>query len=530
MENSETRTILENVYVNTNSAFDENDFKIKSSSVQIGNVKYLDEYAVEEPIKGGYIRENINFNNNIIQMFGGSKKVRAAKDEILYQSLADVPDADVKKFIDTCKLSYVVSTMKPNSIYIIPDKNAFKEIEDNISKNLGSVKRDSPEGVMKIKTMPLLYKSFIIDVYGDDKTNEGFEYRIDNEYPAKINDKIIRRTSRNNDVYYIQVDKTGINISLDKNDIHSGTHCDFVMGIGKLPNYISFVFKGSIPMEKKKNAVSFDMKKKRGINNKRRLQNLLNDNVHDKEYGAYKFVADMIKSHGVDECLPCYSANMINTAFSMINKFGGDELCGDVCDDNEIEDYHMQVLTKYTPVQNNKINSTNLKIMHDFNEKYLDANNTSIGNYLSQVKRYYSKMANAENVDDDIAVDIASGVYNNSNSVELACDVMSEVKSNLNNSIMRGGGVQDSNKLMLNTVLHAMDDNVLGNLSAKQYYPMIYNKKKRTRKNKKRTPKRKNVAREVELEFGKESSSEHEMEESMSSVSEDNVDNFLNDM
>lgn len=563
---NDSKTILESVYTVQSSVISEDDMKIKNHISRSGAVKYLDEnHNIEtynEPVNNDYESITGGFYKPMILHGGADKK---PKEEKIFSFLTDIDDSDVKRFIQTCKLEYVAINMRSNSIFIIPDDESFKEIEAEINKKIGSKKND-PEGILEIKTSPLLYKSYILDVYGPDK-NEGYEYRIDKDYPTNVPSTIYRRTSRNDDVYYIKLTKDGMKISLDKNNVDGGVECKFAYKVGNASKgFFSYIFKGTIPKAKITGGETVMMGgRKTKRTHKRRLQTHLSENKNDIEYGAYKFVADMIKSHGVDECLPCYSANMLHTAFAMINKFGENNDCSCVCDNaDDIEAQHMSILSKYTPQTNSLVNERNIDVMRKFNDEYganketgnsirttylyggsINSNRASLGEYMKQVKNYYNKiMNNSTDVNNEILSDIATGIYNSTDSVEAACNVMNKVRNYLEPG-MTGGSVDTfAEVLMLNNVKDAVDNSVLMGCMAKQHYPMLYNRRKsrKTRKSRKskKTNEKSKYNNELELEFGDneiqetdneaESIDESDSNDNVESNEDINMDEFLDDM
>lgn len=528
-DSDSTEKILEGIYQVSESRYDE-DFKIKNFNSRVGKIRYLDSQLSNKSIEdqsfsGGSIVSKRNASSMpkvSPKIFGGAEDNKSVS---IYKSLpeAGIHYSEVKRFVETCNLYFLQSNMYSNSIFIIPDDDAIKAIQEDIKQRVGSGDPKSPENLRKLGQSPALYKSFILDVFGEDKSNGGFEYRIDKDYPSTVNTSILRRQSRNNDIYYVKLSKSGLEISLNE-DMKNSESCKFICKIGKEPNFLSYLFLGNIPREKgtKKNEAR-KINKKRRITHKNAFKSRIYQNRNDREYGAYQFVADMAKTHGIGACVPYYSADMTGTSFALLNKFGVNEACDcDCCTNDECDAIHAELVAKYNPSMNAKLTNENFDIMRNFNKK-CRSHDISSADYFGQVKKYYDKMTGGHADNNEIAADIARGIYNNTGDIDFACDTMQDVSNTISSDSMKGGALGNASSLSLNAIMSALDENVLGSAASRQYFPILYARKRKSKKSKsksKKSKKRTTVVHDIDLEFGEDVEAE---DKSVSSSPETSV-------
>lgn len=410
----------------------------------------------------------VNAVSNPEPMHGGKPKVpvRAkeapAEDKVLYQCLGDIPDSDVQAFVKACHLDYVGSNHHSNSIFIVPTSKALTAINKDIKDALGSIDEKSPEAVQTIKEKALLYKFFIIDMFGKVEKNAGFEYRLPTTYPDDFDEKIIyRRTTRYNEIaVFVQLTKKGLNVSMSK-DMSNAVTCPFVNIIGRYPRYVSFVFKGDIlPLLDAKSTKKCSPAKKTA---KAQLKARLNS-MEDEEIAASEFVADMIKTHGVEKCRPYYSANMVQAAFAMISAFGPTSNI-QACGDKECKKMHGQMMKAYKPQMKSQCNKASLAKVVDFVDKFSgdDARYTSSA-FFKAMTQSYARVGGAGSIH-HLAGDVAYGIYDDTNNVDYAVDIMSKVKKYAESD------VDDDFEYSL--MRSAIANHPFQGFVAQQYYPMI---------------------------------------------------------
>lgn len=484
-----------NVYKLSGNA-SEIDVEIHDFQSRCGSVNYLDadvpvSAEIEtNKVQGGNDDFNLFANMNGGWLEGGKKNVhKDKKEEELYDSLASLPDADVKAFIETFELYSIASSPKPNSIFIIPDKKTLKTLEKDMITALGKVKPDSPEGIRMIKSLPLAYKSYILDVYGTSEKNEGFEYRVPAEYPdGKFKASILRRTARNGNVYFVELEKSGMKISCTS-DMKNSTSVKLFKLIGRRPNYISYVLKGVMPEKKEVKEEKTTPKKKSTA--KLNFVSLMKKYSQDHDFAAYRFVANCIKKFGVDKCAKYYSGNMLRNAIGLLNAYA-DEQLENVPD---FDDLHEMMNTKYETRSYAGLNATNMSKITEFNAKFQDGmrgymrgqHNSSSYNlkkYVNALTSCYAQIGkrNAANAEEDLAADIGygtfEGVYEDTKDVDMATSMTLKTMN-----LIKSPG--EASQLTLNQLLSTVEDYAFTGYKAQGYFPMLYNLKKKMKKSKK---------------------------------------------
>lgn len=442
--------------------FKNNDerFLIKNHESLNVNVRYLDEVANDTAsvsISGGAAKKT----KRTIKR-GGTEK------EPLFATLADAAHKykEIDDFIKTCYINTIAACSRSHAVFIIPDDTAMKAIKADIKSALNGVKPDTAEAAKIIQTSKLLYKRFILDSYGSDEKNASYDYRLPEDYPSSFNpDVILRRTSRYGDVYYMKLGDKKCEISLNA-DMSNSTTCKFIDKFGPKP--LTFAFKG--------NLLALETSIKGGAAKKgkarRALKRMLNS--MDSERAAYEFVGNAIASFGAEKCLPYYSSSMLQSAFAIASAFGDETMNLDA----NISGAHASMLKMYTPKQRRSLNKTNISKLsaygNSFLEKYEDCSfgkSTSLNSsvYFKQLKSAYKQIANdIKNdsiLDNQIAGDIAYGIYDETNNAELALDMIDSTKSALAGNKM--------SSMMLSSAIEYLDGAAFKGLSAQQFYPML---------------------------------------------------------
>ena len=288
--NAKTSTVMTDIYDVGDVRAER--FLITGHKASCGKINYLDAEIEQHTEKE--VPDEIHIS-------GGASKTDSSSKQILYPSLNDMPDANIKEFLNVCHLDQITSNHKSNSIFIIPTSSAMDKIKEDISKALGSVDPKSPEAAIMIKTEPLLYKLFIVDSYGKEKDNAKFEYRIPAEYPEKFDSSIVyRRTTKyKQQVFFVKLEKSGISVSTSA-DMSDSVKCSYLCSVGKAPSYISFVFTGDvIPL--------VESSKSKSLKSKYGLLELYKDYIREEvdiDNASEKFVAVMIKTYS-SAVLPC---------------------------------------------------------------------------------------------------------------------------------------------------------------------------------------------------------------------------------
>lgn len=495
-QNSKTTEILTEIYEShQNTLFNSDLCRIQSKPI-CGKIKYLDELPTK--VSGGDKQINDQDELNFDLMGGARKKVQPKKQirkkavssettkEIpIFPSLNDIPDKDIQDFIQETHIQYITANMKSNSIYVIPNSEAMKEIKSDIKKSLEKIKVNTPEAILKIKSDPkLIYRAFIMDIFGSLAENGGYEYRIPITYPDEFNsDTIIRRTSRLEDkCFFIQLNKKGCKIS-NNSDMKNSVNLEFIDIVGRKPTFISFVFKGNLlPLLKPKEDLKGGKQKKKSKKTvMKRFMELAYSNPYDIDSGMYQFVGEMIDNFGVDVCQKSYSADFLQSAFSLVNSIGKTKYLTNY--GHDVYAQHMKMNKKYKPKARNGCNKQNKNKVCDFSKKFINNMNSYLfdvnaieksrtcnaSKYLNQVFSCYKQLArdlNDNEIKNTIAEDIAYGIYKNTNNIELAINSMQNVIDTFN-------GKNVINKVHLEGILNASDQSIFHKFNAQEFYPML---------------------------------------------------------
>lgn len=498
-QNSKTTEILNEIYEShQNTLFNSDLCRIQSKPI-CGKIKYLDDLPTK--VSGGNKQVNDQDDLNFDLMGGARKKVQpkkqirksvkkavsseTTKETPIFPSLNDIPDKDIQEFIQETHIQYITANMKSNSIYVIPNSEAMKEIKSDIKKSLENIKANTPEAILKIKSDPkLIYRAFIMDIFGSLAENGGYEYRIPITYPDEFNsDTIIRRTSRLEDkCFFIQLNKKGCKIS-NNSDMKNSVNLEFVDLVGRKPTFISFVFKGNLlPLLKPKEDLKGGKQKKKVKKTvMKRFMELVHSNPYDIDSGMYQFVGEMIDNFGVDACQKSYSADFLQSAFSLVNSIGKTKYLTNY--GHDVYAQHMKMNKKYKPKSRNGCNKQNKNKVCDFSKKFMNTMNSYLfdvnaieksrtcnaSKYLNQVFSCYKQLArdlNDDEIKNTIAEDIAYGIYKNTNNMELAMNSMQNVLETFQ-------GKNSINKVHLEGILNASEQSIFHKFNAQEFYPML---------------------------------------------------------
>ena len=369
--------IMRNIYgENATQSFD--SLHISGGSAihyEAANIKYLDEPDIDtststtsEPIRDFDTTPDMSFKANSIfselnskfdSMSGGSFSSLSggAKSEV-YPSAEYVNDADLKLFIDTFYLHYLVSNIHKNTILIIPSSATLKKLIDEFKSKLKSegIEPISPEASRFASKNELPYKNYIFDVYGrDSPNNENFPYQIPTDFPASGSKDVFRRTNRLGKVYFFKFEsESKISISAAEN-MKDSTTLKFV---AKCDNEC-FILKGDVPASssgKKSNVVTAAMSggnaKSRNSYLRRRFLKLV-EKYGDIEDAAYDFIGSIGAvgdiSANAKKLSKYYSGDYVNTAFSILADKDGQFDFDEDADDDTINEVHSRIIDNYLP-------------------------------------------------------------------------------------------------------------------------------------------------------------------------------------
>ena len=466
------------------------DIEIHSHESRCGDIKWIDIVTNEQPtpsLFGGVIKSKTKKTTKT------TKKTtkRVTDEKPIYRSLIDVPDKDIQDFIHKFKLGYIAVTPKSNAIFIIPNSTAMKVLEADLAEKVKSP--DSPEGIEAIKNGDLLYKQYIMDVYGSGD-NEGFEYRIPSSFPDEIDNVIRRRQNRAGTAFYVKLAKNSIEIAEDA-DMTKPVTCKFRMRVGRDSNSCAYIFEGNLTFDSSKKQV-------KKTTNKSKFAKLITLNHNDTQLAAHHFIGFMAKKYGVDKCQPFYSADLVHTAMSLINNFDDNESNDIYIDDEELEAISDELARNYKPINRPfKSYSKICAVMSAFNESCM-SNDLSQNEYIDKLNSQYkalSKKIGSEYNSSDLVADVGYGVFQQTNDLSVAVDAMTSM-----NELLGGG---DINPLMYYAIVEAINEFAFTGVNSRQYLPTTFGLRKRTtvKKPKVKSPKSKKTKHDIDdttdLEF-----------------------------
>lgn len=448
------------------------DTEIHNHDSRCGEIRFIDAASPSRVERIGFSDDDSLFGGarKSTKKQGGAKrktvKRRASETKPLFRSLVDVPDDDIQHFISRFKLGYIAASPKSNAIFIIPDATAMKLLELDLKEKVKAP--DTPEGVEQIKNGDLLYKRYIMDIYGGGE-NEGFEYRIPLDYPDHTDDVIRRRQTREGNPLFIKLTSKGISVS-QSSDMSNAVSCKYRMKVGNESKFAAFVFEGNLSFDGVKNS-------QKKITHLRKLKQLLINNRNDSEKAAYNFVGLMASTHGVEAVKPYYSADLLHTSLALVHAFGeSTEIDDSPLDEEVIEEKNDELLKSYTlshPISNY---SQLCQRMSLFNTQCMDRS-MSAKQHLSSVAEQYSKVYSKLGLsykNSDITTDVGYGIYNQTGDLNLAIDAMLAT-----DELMKGGEI---NPLMYHAIIDSIDEFSFAGANAHQYLPMTCGLSKRKSK------------------------------------------------
>ena len=195
----------------------------------------------------------------------------------------------------------------------------------------------------------------------------------------------------------------------------------------------------------------------------------------------YQFVGEMIENFGLEECRKHYSADFLQTAFSLLNNIGKSKVLSNY--GNDVYNQHMKMNKKYKPKNRNGCNKQNKNKLITYSKKFLENMNAYLidSRFIEKSKtcdskKYLNSLLNCykaispdlsdNEVKNTIGEDIAYGIYENTNNMDLAINTMQNVIDSLNNK-------NNVNKFYLEGILNSSENFLFHKFSAQEFYPML---------------------------------------------------------
>lgn len=348
------------------------------------NVRYVDAPSENLPKGEPYTHRHVAPSYALSG--GGKRKVSGGENIPVVSSPEYVKDKELQDFIHTFHLHYLFSNIRINAIIVTPTAKVLEELKADFLARLkeeGITDPASKEASIVASKKNLKFKNYIFDVYGESsQNNDGYEYKLDTNFPDVTGETDLRRTNRNGHAYYLRVSKGKCIISNSKKMTKP---CELKL-IGKCDR-AAFVFKGDIPepeADKLKTAsvvtASLSGGAKRAAN--KQLRDYFARLVQKYDNDVYAAAEDFVVSVGLAEVARTgdvaksakkvanyCSADLLHSAMSMI--FADDEL---VTDDKG---------TKANKGEDGTFNGVNINVTEELTSEDTNAMGTKILDYYT---------------------------------------------------------------------------------------------------------------------------------------------------
>lgn len=446
----------------------------------------VDDYPVTEGLGGGAKR------------YGGSdKKVPdiVAKDTIYLHPLM-ILNNDVQEYARITYNQYRFAQPHPNGIYVIPSKNVMKEIEKEIADGLKSnnIEPYTTEAYNWIAKKPLLFKHYIVDVYGrDDSTNANFPYKVPTTFPKSGSNEVIRRTSRMNGKYYFQfIARDNIKVSATS-DMKKATTLSVIAICDKGVLVIS----GELPKATEMNridVVPLSGGDKRAAM-RRTFKELVRNNNESIDEGAYAFIGRVAlaeaealgdASQAAKHMAQYYSGDFVHSAFKVLAD--NDEFTGDINKEyhpEDIDEMHSMVIDNYRIY---KTDFSNDKAKHAIRTVYNNARQQSSASgatnaFVDGLVKMYGKIPHSRAM---LKADVATSLVRRSGGdvIDYALDVIDDMGDGKTLPALSGGtlaGINDKHieTRLMTTIYAALDNTPFIGINAISNTPLIMCNRKR---------------------------------------------------
>jgi hypothetical protein len=286
-------------------------------------------------LSGGY---------NSSMLFGGAKK----SDDITFDGIEYIDDANLKAFVHEFHLHGLVNTIRPGSVLVVPSKKTLNrwldELEAEFKKE--KIEKDSAEASVWLVQHPLPYREYIFDLplRASENDNEGFDFVVGQDFPAKSSPGIIRRHNRGGHHYFFKFTaRDDIEIANNRKMADSKS----LKLLGKCSKNV-YVLAGDIPEpQMESNVVNAAFSGGAKPNHRSEFVNMVRKYNGDIELAAYAFIGSL--NAKPEEIAKHYSGNFVQSAFELMFAGEADEFNGSVqrVSINKVHKKHEDIVRKY---------------------------------------------------------------------------------------------------------------------------------------------------------------------------------------
>ena len=292
----------------------------KVKYLDVGNKKLTVNQNTKERISFTNEFRDFSFRSSSLQrpFYGGAAK--SISDHV-YPSALYIPDTSIEEFATTFLLKYLFSHAHKNSIFLIPPPKEFQRLKKDFEDKLKAEKIPlcTPEASKYAAKTPLLFKAYILDVYGENE-NDGQPYHVDPEQISSNEIKVVQRTSRLGTKYNVETGKGKIYI-YPVGKANEKVECTGVgVAAGNVIVAKCDLSKFNIDIAHNSNIITSSFT---GGNAKKLLRNAFLNLVHkydDVDRASYEFIAAIgdANKNRLNELADYYSGNYVHTAFSIL--------------------------------------------------------------------------------------------------------------------------------------------------------------------------------------------------------------------
>lgn len=405
--------------------------------------------------------------------------------EHIYPSALYIPDSSIEEFSSVFLLKYLFSHAHKNSIFLIPSKKELQRLKKEFDDKLKAEKipECTPEASKYAAKTPLLFKAYILDVFGENE-NDGQPYHVDPNQITSNEVKVVQRTNRLNQKCKVETGKNKMYVYFPDKP-NEKAECT-VLGIAS-GNVI--VAKCDLPNVELGTAhnhiITANMS---GGNVKKVLRQAFLNFVHkynDVDRASYEFVAAVgaANKNRLKELADYYSGNYVHTAFSIITDGKNFNVSTDPSAYNS-HAVHSALINLYRPKRSAVNNKKAVEVINNI-IRQSSRNHSGISSNTAFVKMLNKMYSTTSAPKYMLKADIATSICEScegSDAAEHALNVVEEMDNAENesgksdsymNSAMLGGSKHDTTPL-INAIGHALLRSPFTGFAAREHVPMLY--------------------------------------------------------
>lgn len=481
-------TIMSNIYgENASQSFDNISISGGHIERRLARVKYLDQDVQESNnnvTNNSYKSPNQYHTLNIhMNMTGGAE---GDFEELV--SIFAIKDKRVNDFIEAFQLHRTVLRQNPYAIIVIPTKDKLKQMSDEVNAALKEkgLTLGTTEAANFMATHDFTYKNYVIDIFVG-KDNDGRPYRMDNDFPKKGSNAVLKRTTRANTVYYF-VFKSADDITVATSDDMKNALKLKLLAKVRNNNYVLY---GDLPPNDgrtKSNIMTVTMSGGNKDNQLRKYFLSLVSHYNDVDKAAYHFIGAIAAGgeSNAKKLAQYYSGDYIHTAFSIIADNKPFSINKNVSN-NKLNKMHSMIINNYTPVKSIiKMDKVNVVLPAIYkNAKSSKTGLQASKTFISNIKKIYNSINAPKYM---MFADIATSLCrynNNAEAVNNAYQLMDEIENlsetNTEKNDFKTNYLNSTVKLSDKAVISPLMDIVYTAISsspfigfvAKEYTPML---------------------------------------------------------